>query len=36
MPNRPQKITFAETRESGARGILTYCADYHCCDYSSR
>ena len=26
----PQKITFAEMRESGARGLLVYCADYHC------
>ena len=23
-----QKITFAEMRESGARGLLAYCADY--------
>jgi hypothetical protein len=28
--NRPTKITFAEMRESGVRGILIYCADYHC------
>jgi len=27
---RPQKITFAEMRESGARGLLVYCADYYC------
>ena len=27
---RPTKITFAEMRESGVRGILIYCADYHC------
>ena len=26
----PQKITFAEMRESGARGLLVYCADYYC------
>jgi hypothetical protein len=26
----PQKITFAEMRESGARGLLVYCAAYHC------
>jgi hypothetical protein len=25
---RPQKITFAEMREAGARGLLIYCADY--------
>ena len=30
MTDRPQKITFAEMRESGARGILVYCADYRC------
>jgi hypothetical protein len=28
MPDRPQKITFAEMRESGVRGLLVYCADY--------
>ena len=27
---RPQKITFGEMRESGVRGLLIYCADYHC------
>ena len=26
----PQKITFAEMRESGARGLLVYCADDRC------
>ena len=26
----PQKVTFAEMRESGARGLLVYCADYRC------
>jgi len=25
-----QKITFAEMRESGIRGLLVYCADYRC------
>jgi hypothetical protein len=24
----PQKITFAEMREMGVRGLLVYCADY--------
>jgi hypothetical protein len=28
--DRPQKITFAEMRESGVRGLLIYCADYRC------
>ena len=28
--DRPQKITFAEMREMGVRGILIYCADYRC------
>jgi hypothetical protein len=30
MQERPQKITFAEMRSSGVRGLLVYCADYHC------
>jgi hypothetical protein len=30
MPDRPQKITFAEMRESGVRGLLVYCSDYRC------
>jgi hypothetical protein len=25
-----RKITFAETRDMGVRGILVYCADYQC------
>jgi hypothetical protein len=29
-PARPQKITFAEMRDMGVRGILVDCADYHC------
>jgi hypothetical protein len=28
--DRPHKITLAEMRESGVRGILVYCADYQC------
>jgi hypothetical protein len=31
--NRPQKITFAEMRSSGVRGLLIYCSDYHCSHY---
>ena len=27
---RPQKIAFGEMREMGVRGVLIYCADYHC------
>ena len=27
---RPQKITFGNMREMGVRGILVYCADFHC------
>jgi hypothetical protein len=27
---RPQKITFGEMRDTGVRGVLIYCADYHC------
>jgi hypothetical protein len=31
MPaDRPQKITFGETRDSDVRGLLIYCSDYHC------
>ena len=30
MSDRPQKITFAEMREMGVRGLLIYCADYRC------
>jgi hypothetical protein len=28
--DRPQKITFAELRAQDVRGLLVYCADYHC------
>jgi hypothetical protein len=31
--SRPQKITFAEMRSSGVRGLLVYCADYKCSPY---
>ena len=30
MTDRPQKITFAEMRDVGVRGLLIYCADYRC------
>ena len=30
IAKRPQKITFAEMREMGLRGLLIYCADYRC------
>ena len=30
MSARPQKITFGEMRSSGVRGLLIYCADFHC------
>jgi hypothetical protein len=30
MPDRPQKITFAEMRDSGVRGLLVFCADFRC------
>jgi hypothetical protein len=29
-PRSNQKITFAEMRSAGVRGILVYCSDYHC------
>jgi hypothetical protein len=25
-----QKITFADMRDMGVRGVLIYCSDYHC------
>jgi hypothetical protein len=28
--HRSQKITFAEMRDSGVRGLLIFCADYRC------
>jgi hypothetical protein len=30
MTDRPTKITFAEMRDMGVRGLLIYCADYRC------
>jgi hypothetical protein len=30
MNSPMQKITFGEMRDQGVRGILIYCADYHC------
>jgi hypothetical protein len=30
MPDCPQKITFAEMRDMGVRGLLVYCSDYKC------
>jgi hypothetical protein len=33
MVARPQKITFAEMRSSGVRGVLVYCSDYRCSHY---
>ena len=30
MADRPQKITFAQMRNSGVRGLLIYCSDYKC------
>jgi hypothetical protein len=34
MIDRPQKIAFAEIRESGVRGLLVYCSDYRCAIWS--
>jgi hypothetical protein len=28
--DRPTKITFADMRARGVRGLLIYCADYRC------
>ena len=30
MNEHPQKITLAEMRSTGVRGILVYCSDFHC------
>ena len=30
LTRRATKISLAEMRESGVRGLLVYCADYHC------
>ena len=30
MPDRAQKISFAQMRNSGVRGVLIYCSDYKC------
>ena len=30
-----QKITFAEMRAAGVRGILVYCSDYHCSHWTT-
>lgn len=30
MPTRPEKITFADMRQQGVRGVLVYCQDFRC------
>ena len=30
-----QKITFAEMRAAGVRGLLVYCSDYHCSHWTT-
>ena len=30
-----QKITLAEMRASGVRGVLVYCSDYHCSHHTA-
>jgi hypothetical protein len=37
MPAQPrpnQKITFGEMRSAGVRGILIYCSDYRCSNWT--
>src|ERR1700758_5642221 len=29
-PTRPTRVTFAEMRTAGVRGVLIYCSDYKC------
>ncbi|WP_349642758.1 hypothetical protein [Bradyrhizobium lablabi] len=31
----PQKITFAEMRAAGVRGLLIYCGDYRCSHWTA-
>ena len=33
--NRPQKISFADMRASGIRGLLIYCSDYRCSHWTA-
>jgi hypothetical protein len=35
LPRPNQKITFAEMRSAGVRGILVYCSDYHCSHWTT-
>jgi hypothetical protein len=37
MPELPRqkKITFAEMRSSGVRGLLIYCSDYRCSHWTA-
>jgi hypothetical protein len=35
MPARQQKITFAEMRAAGVRGLLIYCSDFRCSHWSA-
>jgi len=35
LTTRPQKITFGEMRAGGVRGLLIYCADYHCSHWTA-
>jgi hypothetical protein len=32
---RPLKITLAEMRSAGVRGLLIYCSDYHCSHWTA-
>jgi hypothetical protein len=32
---RQQKITFAEMRAAGVRGLLIYCSDYKCSHWTT-
>ena len=35
MPEARQKITFAELRAAGVRGLLIYCSDYRCSHWTA-
>ena len=34
-PTRPTKITFAEMRTAGVRGVLIYCSAYKCSHFTA-
>ena len=35
MAKRPEKITIAEMRSAGVRGVIVYCSDYRCSHWTT-